>query len=554
MRRLFKSTVVLLAVAALAWGCAQPAAEEPVAGQRAKPVEKEDGTADNSEREAAAKEYKEVVQATPGKEAAEKAVQAYREIMEKRTVKKGKIADHPSKLKFPELKFEPPKATDYRVKLSNGMILYIAEDKELPTFDMEVIIRTGSMYEPSDKTGLASMCGSLLKRGGTKNMKGEEIDEFLEQLAASLSTSVGFSSGSVNLSVLKEDTDEGLKLLADVLMNPVFDDDEIRRYKEKALQNLTHRYDRPGSVLRDVYGNLIYGNHPAGRIPSVSAIKSITSNDLLNFHEKYFHPNNCIVAVAGDFNREEMIKKIEKLFADWDTAELDLPNVPDVQDESEKGVFLLEKNINQGYVRLGHLGIRENNPDVYAVRLMNTVLGGGGFTSRITSRVRSDEGLAYSVGSRFDIPVDYKGTFSCSFQTKLKSVAYATSIVMEEINRIRTELVSKEDLKNAKDLVIERFPSIFSGRGSAAYAKVQTLARNEYNRRPHDYYEHYRDNYRKVTREQVLEVARKYLKPDRLKIVVVGRMEEVKTGDGVHEVKLSAFGEIKELELPDVKK
>ncbi len=463
------------------------------------------------------------------------------------------IVDHPSKLEFPPLVFEPPKAEDYRLKLASGMILYIAEDRELPTFDIEVTVRTGSMFEPEEKNGLASMCGALLRKG-TTSMTSEEIDEYMAQIAGRLSTGIGFSSGSASLSVLKEDTDKGLKMLADVLMNPRFDEDEIRRYRERALQGLEHRYDRPGTLLSDVCGKLLYGSHPAGRVPSKSALESITRDDLAEFHRKYFRPNNCIVAVAGDFDREEMVKKLEQLFSGWETAQVEFPEIPDIEKKFEKGVFVVAKDINQGYVRLGHVGIREDNPDIYAVRLMNAILGGGGFTSRITSRVRSDEGLAYSVGSYFDTPVEYTGTFGCSFQTKSKSVAYAVSLVMEEINRICSELVGEEDLQRARDLFIERFPSIFSGRGSSAYASVQALAQSEYNRRPLDYYEKYRDNYRKVTREDILEVAKKYLKPDGLKVVVVGKPEEVCKQDGTHPVKLEDFGTIQSVVPPQLTK
>jgi predicted Zn-dependent peptidase len=356
------------------------------------------------------------------------------------------------------------------------------------------------------------------------------------------------------VSVLKEDTDKGLKMLADVLMNPRFDEDEIRRYKERALQGLEHRYDRPGTLLGDVCDKLMYGDHPAGRLPSKSAIESITKNDLVEFHGKYFRPNNCIVAVAGDFDKDEMTGKLEKLFSEWKAAQVEFPEIPEVERKFTKGVFVVAKDINQGYVCLGHAGIKEDNPDVYAVRLMNAILGGGGFTSRITSRVRSDEGLAYSVGSYFNTPVEYTGTFGCSFQTKSRSVAYAVSLVMEEINRIRTELVSEEDLQQAKDLFIERFPSIFSGRGSSAYASVQALARNEYNRHPFDYYEKYRNNYREVTREKILDVAKKYLNPDGLKIVVVGKPEEVRKQDGVHPVKLEDFGTVQSVIPPKLSK
>jgi len=464
------------------------------------------------------------------------------------------IPEHPSELKYPPLKFEPPKSSDYRFELENGMIVYIAEDGELPTFDIEVTIRTGSMYELEEKVGLASMCGSLLRRGGTTSMTGEEIDDFMEQLAGSLNANIGFSEGLVSLSVLKEDTDKGLKMLADILMNPIFNEDEIRRYKERAIQNLKHRYDRPGSLLNDAYEKLIFKEHPVARITTKSSIMSIKREDLLAFHEKYYHPNNCIVAIAGDFKRGEMLEKLKAIFKDWDVAEIEFPDVPDVKMEFDKEVCILEKEINQGNVRMGHLGIKDDNPEKYAVQVMNAILGGGGFTSRITGRVRSDEGLAYSVGSWFSIPIDHTGSFGCSFQTKSGSVAYAVSIVMEEINRIRTELVSEEELQSAKDLYIERFPSIFSGRGSAAYACVQALASNEYNRRPFDYYDTYRDNYRKVTRKKVLEVAKKYLRPDAIKIVVVGRSQEMKVGDGIHPVKLEDFGKIEIIEPPDVMK
>lgn len=538
MLRYFVTVIVLFVALTVLGSCRQAGVDESVAAPRVRPPARETEFDTPKVGESTVAEPAEVNVSTPAekKPAAED------------------IVDHPSKLKFPPLEFEPPKAADYRVELENGMIIYIVEDKELPTFDMEVTVRTGSMYEPVDKVGLAAMCGALLTKGGTTSMTGEEIDEYMAQLAGSLGARIGFASGSVSLSVLKEDTDKGLKMLADVIMNPVFAEDEIRRYKERTLQGLEHRYDRPRSILGDVCGKLMYGNHPAGRTPSASSIRSIRREDLLGFHEDYFHPNNCIVAVAGDFNREEMVGKIKELFADWDVAGIEFPEVPDVEQESAGGVFLVEKDINQGYVRIGHIGIRDDNPDVYAVRVMNAILGGGGFTSRITGRVRSDEGLAYSVGSWFDIPVEYTGTFACSFQTKSGSVAYAVSIVIEEINRIRTELASEEELQQAKDLFIERFPSIFTGRGSAAYARVQALAGNEYNRRPLDYYEHYRDNYGKVTREQVREAAVKYLKPEGLKVVVVGKIKDMKAGDGLHACKLEDFGSIKEMELPDVMK
>jgi predicted Zn-dependent peptidase len=464
------------------------------------------------------------------------------------------IPEHPSGLRFNPLDFKPPRIEDYRVVLPNGMVVYIAEDRELPTFDMTVMVRTGSMYEDADKRGLASMCGALMRRGGTEKYTADQIDEIMADLAGSLHTDIGFTRGSAGVSVLKEDVDKGLEMLAEVLVRPVFAEDEIRRYREQAIQGIEHRYDRPGTVLDDVAKTLVYGAHPAGRLPSKAVLQSITRDDLVAFHKKYFHPNNCIVAVAGDFNREEMLRKIQKAFEGWEKSEVALPAVKDVEPNFERGVYLINRDMNQGNVQITHTGIREDNPDLYAVKVMNTILGGGGFTSRITNRVRNEEGLAYSAGSGFNIPREYTGDFSCEFQTKCASVAYAASIAMAEINRIRTELVGEEELKRAKDLYIERFPSIFTGWGSTTYAKVSVLAENEASGRPLDYFETYCENFRKVTAEKVLEAAQKYLHPDMLKVVVVGKIEDMKKGDGVHAAKLEDFGPIKELTPPDLSK
>ena len=237
---------------------------------------------------------------------------------------------HPSELEYKPLVYHPPRPADFRVELPSGMIVYLKEDHVLPTLDVRALVRTGSLYDPRDKVGLASMAGSVMRTGGTKNMTGEDLDERLAFLGGSISTSIGTTSGSASLSVLAKDTDEGLKLFADVLMNPVFSEDKIKLYKDQTLDAIKNRNDSPRGLLGREFNKLLYGDHPLVWEETQASIEGITRDHLLAFHGKYFAPNNIILCLAGDFQREEMLKKIEKAFAGWPMKEVAFPEIPDV--------------------------------------------------------------------------------------------------------------------------------------------------------------------------------------------------------------------------------
>lgn len=454
---------------------------------------------------------------------------------------------HPSTLEYESLTYEPPQPDDYRVELSNGMILFIREDHMLPTLDLSARIRTGSLYEESGKMGLAAMTGEVMRTGGTENVAADDLDERLAYLGARLRTSIGTTSGRASLSILMKDAHEGLRLFADVIMNPAFEAAKIELYRDQALHELKTRNDSPRSVLGREWGRLLYGDHPLVRDETKASIEAITRDDLMKFHERYFAPNNIILSVAGDFEKNAMVEEIEAAFARWPHKDIAFPEIPDVQVKNRPGLYMVEKEINQGYINVGHFGIKDTNPDRFAIDVMNFILGGGSFTSRITTKVRSDEGLAYNTGCRFDNRHLFPGTFYGYVQTKSASVPYAITLILAEFDRIRSEEVTDEEMETAKNYYLDSFPNRFS----TAIGTMEAFAGLEYDRLPADHFDTYREKIESVTKADVLRVANEYIKPDAMTIFVVGDIDACQPGDGKHRCTLADFGEISVIELTD---
>jgi len=441
---------------------------------------------------------------------------------------------------YEELKWKVPEVGKEvkRKVLKNGMILYLMENHELPTFEMRAIIRTGNIYEPAEQIGLASLTGTVMRTGGTKSMTPDELNRRLEYIGARLSIWIGAESGGASLSSLSKDISEALEIFAGVLVHPGFDEAQLELEKEKRKEAIRRRNDRPGSILDREFSHLLYGDHPYGRIQEWEQIRDLTAEDLRHFHQRYFKPNNIILGVAGDFNTRQITKKLEKTFKGWKKAEVSFPSRPEVAKGYRPGVYLIEKEITQSNLRMGHLGIKLGNPDEYAIRVMNFILGGGSFTSRMTSRVRSDEGLAYSVRSSFDTDSKDYGTFHAGCQTKAGSTHRAIEIMIEEIRRIREDLVTEDELETAREAYINKYVFNFTDPMSV----LSQLMQIEYNGLPEDYLETYLDNVRKVTGEEVLRVAKEYLSPEGLTLLVVGDIPKF-------DKPLDDFGEVTEIPL-----
>jgi len=445
----------------------------------------------------------------------------------------------PRTMTFPKLTFEIPKSE--RVQLANGMVVYLLEDHELPLVSMTAYINTGSIYEPAEKAGMAGLTGAVMRSGGTKETPPEKLDAELEFMASSIESSIGADVGNVSLSSLKKNLDRTLSLFADVVMHPAFREDRVTLAKNRTIESLRRQNDDAKGVADRELRKALYPNHPLGRYPTIASVKSITRDDMAAFHKRYFHPNTMMLAVAGDFDRKEIVAALEKAFAGWEKVSVDFPAVAPPQQDIKPEVLLAKKEINQSVIRMGHPGIDKNNPDLYAIRVMDYILGGG-FTSRLTTEVRSNQGLAYNVDSYFDVGRRFPGIFLAETETKSESTVKAVTLMRDIIAGMTKAPVTDDELKLAKDAIVNSFIFGFA----RTDAVVNQQLRLEYYGYPAGYLENYRDNISRVTKDDVLRVAQKYLHPERLVIVVVGNEKQF-------DKPLATLGPVREIKLENGK-
>jgi len=441
----------------------------------------------------------------------------------------------PRKLAFAPLNFSLPKSD--QLKLKNGMRIYFLEDHELPIVNITALTATGSIYEPDEMTGLAGLTGALIRSGGTQSLKPDQLDSELEFMASSIESSIGDDSGTLSMSTLSRNLDRTLELYADVMMNPGFDKSRFDLTIKNTIEAIRRQNDDPKGIASREYSKVLYEKHPLGRFATIESVSKVTREEMVRFHKRFYSPGSVILAVSGDFNRKEMISKLEKLFEGWQPEVPKLPEVSTPDTAPKKQTLLARKQVSQSVIRMGHLGIEKNNPDQYAVRVMDYILGGG-FTSRLTQEVRSNQGLAYHAGSRFDIGRRFPGAFMAETETKSGSTVKAITLMKEIIAGMTKEQVTEEELKQAKESIINSFIFGFARADSI----VTQQARLEYYGFPDGYLENFRDNIAKVSRDDILRVAKKYLHPEAMTILVVG-------DDSKFDQPLSVLGEVREIKL-----
>ncbi len=463
------------------------------------------------------------------------------------------IPDRPEKLSFPPLSFEPPNPSDFRVALKAGPVAYVVPDRTLPLVTVSILVRTGGYLDPQGKEGLAEFTGYLIARGGAATRSAEELEERLAYLAASLSSGVGDDSGSVSLNLLSKDLPEGLSILREVLTTPRFQADKLDLYRQQSLQAMKQRNDDSRSIDAREREMLAYGtNFWACRQTTQASIEAITGEDLRAFHRRWFVPGNFVVAVSGDFERDTMIAHLETLFANWPFPGETPPPIPADTAMAKPGVYVVDKDVNQGRVVIMLPGVKRDDPDFPALQVMNDILGGGGFTSRIMNRVRSDEGLAYGAGSAFPGGIEYARPFQASFASKSRTVAYAASIVLEEMRKITEQAVTDEELNTAKRSFIDTFPENFNTKGKVAGLFAREEFTGRFATQP-DFWKQWRGKIEAVDKATVQRVAKERLHPDRAVVLVVGQKDEILKGHPDHDAQLEKLtgGGITELPLRD---
>ncbi len=439
---------------------------------------------------------------------------------------------------FPELNnFQKPEVETFTTE--NGITFYLVEDKELPLINVSTRVRTGGVLNSNEKTGLASITGTVMRSGGTETYPADSLNAMLENRAASIETGIGFTSGNASMDVLKEDFDDLLPVYLDILTNPTFPEDKIELAKTQQKSSISRRNDDPQQIGIREFQALIYGeDSPYGRNTEYETINNITREDLVNFHNKHFSAGNMMVGIVGDFNTEEMKQKLRNSFGELQNGDKTQLKFPEVDYESQSSINFIEKSdVNQSFVMLGHLGGLRDNPDYAKVQVMNRVLSGG-FSGRLMQVVRTEMGLAYSVFGQYGMNSFYPGMFYAGVMTKSSTTAEAIDAIIDQIERLQEESVTEQELQDVKDQILNS--SVFE---YDSYEEVLSeRLSNEYRGLPADAFEQYIEGVKATTIEDVQEVAQEYLDPENLQILVVGNKEEI--GD-----QLEKYGDVNEIDI-----
>jgi zinc protease len=409
-----------------------------------------------------------------------------------------------------------------RVQLPNGMVIFLQEDHELPLITAVAQLRGGTIYAPANKSGLVSMYGEVWRTGGTKTKTGDQMDDFLEVRAAKIETSGSAESTSIAFDCLKGDFEAVFDMYLDLLHNPEFRADKLELAKQQMYTAISRRNDNVDSIVSRESGKIAYGkDNPYARVPEYATVAAVTRDDLLNWHKQYVQPNNIIFGISGDFDPKAMEAKLRQAFESWPKGPA--ATGPDVKfTDPAPGYYLVKKSdVNQSSINMVSLGIRRDNPDYYAVSVMNEILGGG-FSSRLFNNIRATQGLAYNVGGEVGTSFSHPGLTEIEMQTKSASTVEGIKALYKEIDDMHANAATPAELKRAKDQILNSFIFRFDTPEKVLREKMQY----EFYHYPLDFLERYRAQVEKVTAEDVTRVARKYLHKESLAVLVVGAAED----------------------------
>jgi zinc protease len=427
------------------------------------------------------------------------------------------LPKHPSELKYDSLDWTVPLGNEHRTVLKNGLVSYIATDKKLPIIHISGLVHYGSLLDPAGKEGISTLMSTLLRNGGTEKFPADTLDDIIDLCAMEFSFGASESQLSFSASFLAEYTDQAMNILHQILYKPSFEPKRIERERTQLLEAVRHRFDNPGPILKSGYSTNMYKGQKPAKLATEKSIKSITREDLTALHKKVYRTNNIIIAAAGDFNRDSMITRLEKLFVK-DTIQTKSDQFPTIDIKNRSQCLFIHKPLTQAYVRIGFPLFKRPNDDYYSVTLLNEILGGGGFTSRLGMTVRSDAGLTYSIYSNAESNYRYPATLYIDFFTKNESFSKAMELTLKEVKAITEENVKPDELKNAQSSLISELPSMFR----SPFDIVSTYAWNEFYGRPENQYKDYPDKLRAISADQVHDIAKKYLDLSKLTYTVVG--------------------------------
>lgn len=426
-----------------------------------------------------------------------------------------------------ELKYAPLKPITLphidEFTLSNGMRVLLLENHELPLLHGVAIVRTGNLFDPPDKIGLATITGEVLRSGGTRSTTGDELDVKLEDVAASVESNIGESYGTVSFSCLKPNEAQVMSIFEDVLANAEFRQDKLDLIKRQMMSVISRRNDEPGQIAQREFSSILFGkNDPYGWDTQYATVGNIQRADVVAFYQRYFFPANVILGIQGDFDSADMKQRLETLFSSWTAKQDTVPPFPSVHFDYKPGAYLAVKSdVNQTNFIMGQRGGERKSPDYPALEVMSDILGSG-FNSRLFRRIRTQLGYVYDVDANWAANWDHPGMFVINGSTKSSTTVPAIRAAREEVERIRTDLVTEEELEGAKDTVLNSFVFALDTPSKV----LSRLLIYEYFGYPKDFIFQYQKAVKALRREDILRVAKRYLDPSNFIVLAVGNPKE----------------------------
>lgn len=435
----------------------------------------------------------------------------------------------PDKIKYPPLDFKLPPVE--RVLLDNGIILYILEDHELPLITVNARIKTGSMYDPEGKEGVAELTANVMRTGGTAKLSSTEVDKQFDFMASSASISMSMDSAQVSFSTLNSEFDHGLDLLSQIIIQPAFEQEKLELARRLKAEELRRLKDDPQKLAFREFSRIMYSGDPRGRVVTGKSLSGIVRDDLTAFHSRFFQPGNMIVAVSGDITKDEVINKFNRYFGGW-KAKNDFAVIPPPVQKTNPGIYFINKDLPQSTIISGQFTGGKNDPDFYAFTVLDFIAGSGGFPSRIMNVVRNNEGLAYSAGSFYNARPAY-GVFATYAFTKTASTMKTLSLIDSELAKIQSGTITAKEIGWAKDSINNGFIFSFSTPDQIVWQELNL----EFEKLPADYLINFRGKIGNVTINDLNKAAAKYMNKSKNVVLILGdgkKIDESLTKTGAY--------------------
>ncbi len=447
------------------------------------------------------------------------------------------LSINPELLQYPALDYKPPKTE--RAVLENGIVLHIFSDHEIPLIRMSAIFSAGSIYDPPGKEGLAELSGAVMRTGGTRSISGEALDDELDFRSAVISVSTSMEFCSAAVSMHRKDAERITALFADLIRHPGFSEKRLSVQKSLECEKLLRILDEPQKLANREFRRLLYYKNPRGNLATIASISKISRQDLIDFHEKNFHPGNLMLSITGDITKEEAISMAERYFGTWPIS-VKNPEPPVPEAQSSGSLNLLRKTFPQSTVLIGYIVPGRDSRDFYTLTLLDFILGSGGFRSKLMQEIRNERGLAYSAGGFYAAKRGY-GVLEAYAMTKCSSTSEVLGLARKIIEDLRKYPLTDRELTWAKRALVNKF--IFSLERSDQIAMQHLMV--ELEGAPSDFLASFQTKINQVTVRDIQDAAMKYLSPEKAVVLVVGDELQLESS-------LSRYGKVTTIDWKDL--